>query len=176
MIKNIKHKMEMRKYNDYNIGDYFRKIGCHIGENNRILIRDLGSEPYLIKIGNNCTIAQGVYFVTHDGAAGLFRKEIPNINVFGKIELKDNVFIGINCIIMPNVTIGPNAVVGAGAVVTKDVPANSVVAGVPAKVLCTMDEYKKKCRAEWEKLNLQGSRSTWQKQLEEHFWHHNNNT
>ena len=105
----------------------------------------------------------------------MFREEIPDLNVFGKIEIKDNCFIGINSIIMPNVTIGPNAVVGAGAVVTKDVPANTVVAGVPARVICSADEYKEKCIRRWRELNLKGSRKMWEKQLMEYFWGRNKN-
>ena len=45
---------------------------------------------------------------------------------------------------MPGVNIGDNVIVGTGAIVTKNVPSNSVVAGVPAKVICTIDEYYQK--------------------------------
>jgi serine acetyltransferase len=71
---------------------------------------------------------------------------------------------------MPNVTIGPNAVVGAGSGVTKDVPANTVVAGVPARAICSVDEYKEKCVRRWEKLKLEGHRKMREKQLVEFFW------
>ena len=53
----------------------------------------------------------------------------------------DNVFIGCNSTILNNVRIGPNAIIAAGSVVTKDVPPNSVVAGVPARVIATFDDY-----------------------------------
>ena len=59
----------------------------------------------------------------------------------GCIEVKNNVFIGSNTIILPNVRIGNNVMVGAGSVVTKDVPDNSVVAGNPARVIESFDEY-----------------------------------
>ena len=62
----------------------------------------------------------------------------------GCIEVMDNVFIGSNSTILPNVKIGPNALIAAGSVVTKDVPENSVVAGVPAKVIGKFDEYMNK--------------------------------
>lgn len=62
----------------------------------------------------------------------------------GCIEIMDNVFIGSNVSILNNVLIGPNAIVAAGAVVSKDVPENSVVGGVPAKIICSIDEYLQK--------------------------------
>lgn len=169
-IRIVFDKITLLAYNEFTIENYFRKKGCLIGNNNRIFITDLGTEPYLIKIGNHCTITAGVTFITHDGAAWVFREEIPNLNVFGKIEIKDNCFIGISSIILPNVTIGPNSVVGAGSVVTKDVPPNTVVAGVPAKVICSIEEYKEKCLNSKQELNLHGSREKWKEQLKKIFW------
>lgn len=173
LIKIIRAKLaswEQSKYDDFTIEEYFRKKGYRVGNKNRIFIRSLGSEPYLVRIGNHCTITSGVTFVTHDGGAWIFREEIPSLNVYGKIEIKDNCFIGIKSIILPNVTIGPNSVVGAGSVVTKDVPANTVAAGAPAGVICSADEYKEKCLRRWKGLGLGGSRAMWEKQLVEYFW------
>ena len=53
----------------------------------------------------------------------------------GSVVIKKNVWLGAACTILPNVTVGENSVVAAGAVVTKDVPDNVVVAGVPAKIV-----------------------------------------
>ena len=169
----ILNKLIMNAYNEYTIENYFRKKGYSVGKGNRIYIRDFGSEPYLVRIGNHCTIAPGVRLVTHDGGTWIFRHEIPDLNVFGKIEIKDNCFIGMNSIILPNVTIGPNSVVGAGAVVTKDVPEGVVVAGVPAREICSIDDYKKKSIKAWQSLNLQGNRIAWKEQLIKHFWREN---
>ncbi len=105
--------LEISMYNEFTIEDYFRKKGLQIRKNNRIFIRNFGSEPYLIKIGNHST---------YDGGSWIYRNKIDDLNVFGKIEIKDNCFIGLNAIILPNVTIGPNSVVRAGSVVSKDVP------------------------------------------------------
>ncbi len=170
LIGKFINKIELMKYNEYTVEEYLRKKGLSIGIGNRIYITYFGSEPYLIKIGNHCTITEGVKFITHDGGCWVFRNEIPDLNVFGKIEIKDNCFIGMNAIIMPNVIVGPNSVVGAGSVVTKDVPENTVVAGVPAKTICSIEEYKDKCITKWNALSLRGDMQTWEKQLTEHFW------
>jgi acetyltransferase-like isoleucine patch superfamily enzyme len=170
LFKALMNKIELFGHNEFTLENYFRKKGMKIGKNNRIYTLDFAGEPYLVKIGDHCTIAAGASFITHDGGAWVFRQEIPGLNVFGKIEVKDNCFIGYNSIILPNITVGPNSVVGAGSVVTKDVPPNVVVAGVPAKVVSTIDEYKKKCVERWKALNLSGPRDKWEKQLKDHFW------
>lgn len=164
--------VRLLRYDECTIENYFRSKGYRVGTNNRIYIRELGGEPYLVKIGSNCIITNGVLFVTHDGGAGLFRDEIPGLHVFGPIEVKDHCFIGVRSIILPNVRIGPYSVVGAGSVVTKDVPAHTVVAGVPARVICSIDEYKAKCVSNFNKLGLTGmERDQWKQKLVEHYWH-----
>jgi acetyltransferase-like isoleucine patch superfamily enzyme len=134
--------------NDYTICIILKKyFGIKIGENTRITGKNIlfGSEPFLIEIGNDCIITGGVIFETHDGGIGLLRKQHPGINHFGKIIIGNSVFIGNRAIIMPGVTIGDNVVIGAGSIVTKNIPSNSVAAGVPAKVIKSFEEYKEKC-------------------------------
>lgn len=154
--RKVQRSIELNRYDDFTIAEYFRKQGAVIGERTRIEIRNLGHEPYLIRIGNHCTIAPGVAFICHDGAAWVFTEEYPSLQKFGTIEIKDNCFIGINACIMGNVTIGPNAVVGACSVVTKDVPPNAVAAGNPAKVVSTLAAYKEKVLAAWARQKPQG--------------------
>jgi len=122
---------------------YSKYLGIKFGNKVRILwYPRWGSEPFLINIGSHVTITRGVCFVNHDGAAALFRNEYPGINVFGKIKIGNNVFIGINTIIMPNVTIGSNVVIAAGSIVTKDIPDDVVVGGTPAVVIKSISAYK----------------------------------
>lgn len=123
----------MAKHFGFKIGTGCRFTGKKIS---------FGGEPFLVSIGNNVTITPGVKFQTHDGGVGLFRKEYPGINVFGKISVGNNVFIGEDSMIMYGVTIGDNVVIGARSIVTKDIPNNSVAVGTPAKVIKSIDEYK----------------------------------
>lgn len=126
---------------------YAQKIGVIVGENCEFY-KDIswGSEPYLISVGNNVRITSGCKFVTHDGGVYVLRnlKNIPKADIFGPIKIGNNVHIGLNCIIMPGVTIGNNCIIGCGAVVTKDVPDNTIVGGVPARKIKTIDEYYEK--------------------------------
>jgi acetyltransferase-like isoleucine patch superfamily enzyme len=140
-------KIQIYFASSYTVGKIYSKYyDVKIGKNVRFTGKDIyfGSEGYLIDIGDNCTITGGVIFETHDGGVGLFRKEYPGINVFGRIRVGDNVFIGNRAIIMPNVTIGNNVIIGAGSIVTKSVPSGSVAAGIPARVIKSFDEYKAK--------------------------------
>ncbi len=121
------------------------KVG-KIGERCRIYSRLFGSEPYLIEIGNHVHIGGHVQLITHDGGVWVLRELLNQqaLDSFGRIVIKDNVFIGNNAIVLPGVVIGENVVIGAGSVVTKDVPPNTVVGGIPAKVIKPIEEYAKK--------------------------------
>lgn len=122
---------------------YAKHIGVKIGEQTLISTRNWSTEPYLITIGNHVQVTQDAYFHTH-GGGNVFRKEIPDYDSFGKIVVKDWAYIGSCAHIMPGVTIGESAIVAAGAIVTKSVPDRVVVAGNPAKVIGTVDEYKER--------------------------------
>jgi len=123
------------------------KEGMKVGRNTLLFIgaESFGSEPYLIHIGDNCLITNGVKFITHDGAIRVIKQkeEYKHIdNKYGKIDIKDNVYIGENSILMPNISIGPNACVLPGSVVYKDIPPGSAAAGNPACVKNTIENFQ----------------------------------
>jgi acetyltransferase-like isoleucine patch superfamily enzyme len=140
-VKNILKRLQLlilKKASNERKIKYLRGQGMKIGQNCLINTMSFSTEPYLIEIGNHVAIAGGTEIITHDGAIWCFREEIPNADVFGKIKLGNNVFIGDNCTILPNTTIGDNCIVGAGSVVRGKFPENSVIVGNPAKVVTKM--------------------------------------
>jgi len=86
-----------------------------------------------IEIGDDCMFAYGtvVNTASHD-----YHADVMNTTYLAKpVKIGNNVWFGINSVVLPGVTIGDGAVIAAGAVVTKDVPENAIVGGVPAKVI-----------------------------------------
>lgn len=98
------------------------------------------NEPHLISIGNNTTIAGSVELVTHDNSIS---KVIPEYSdLFGKITIGNNCFIGTRSVILYGCSIADNVIVAAGSVVSKSITQSRViVAGNPAKVISTWDRF-----------------------------------
>ena len=141
--------IQLSWYNDFNIAKLFRKQGAQIGDNCRIIIRQLSSEPYLIKIGNHVAIAGGVVLLTRDEGTWIFQEDNPGLQAYGSIIIEDNCVIGQNAVIYPNIRIGNNSIVASGAIVISDIPPNSIAMGAPARVLSSVQRYKKKCIEMW---------------------------
>jgi len=123
---------------------YAKKIGVEM--HGSVVIygssyKTFSAEPYLVTLGDNVFISVDVRFVCHDGSTLPFRRETPDLELAGEIVVGDNVFIGLGAIILAGVTIGSNCVVGAGSVVTKDIPDNSIYAGMPAKFIKSTDAF-----------------------------------
>ncbi len=120
----------------WNIGDWKGelKIGkyCLITPGVRIIAAES------IEIGDACMFAHGAYISDADWH-GIYDRSEP-VGKTKPIILKDNVWIGDRAIVCKGVTIGVNSIVGAGAVVTKNIPANVVAAGNPAKVVKNLDQ------------------------------------
>ena len=105
------------------------------------------TDPSYLKLGQNIHLS-GCTLFGHDGSVNMVNQALGlNLDHVGKIDIRDNVFIGHQAIVLPGVTIGPNAIVAANSVVTRDVPPNSVVGGVPAKVLCSLTEWIQRTQA-----------------------------
>lgn len=120
---------------------YARHIGVTVGKDTMIYrSMEWSSEPYLVTIGNHVQLTRGVAIHTHGGGNSV-RRQIPDFDIFGKVVIEDWAYIGAHSQIMPGVTIGEGAIVAAGSIVTKSVAPNTVVAGNPARYLCTVEEY-----------------------------------
>ena len=119
-----------------------KKEGMIVGKNFNVqngCILD-GARPWLIEIGDNVVLAPNVHILTHDTST----KKYGGYVHIGRVNIKDNVFIGASSVVLLGVTIGENSIIGAGSVVTKDVKPNSVYAGNPAKFICSIDDYIEK--------------------------------
>ncbi|WP_297974551.1 DapH/DapD/GlmU-related protein [uncultured Bacteroides sp.] len=97
--------------------------------------------PELVEIGDDFISAPGSVILAHDASTfwytGKYRVQ--------KTKIGNRVFLGANSIILPGVVVGDNVIIGSGSVVTKDITSNSVVAGNPARVISTINEYIDKC-------------------------------
>ena len=120
------------------------KMGMRVGDNfgrlNGVILDP--SHCWLITIGNNVTIAPRVHILCHDAST----KQFLNYTKIGRVDIGDNVFIGAESVVLPGVKIGNNVIIGANSTVTRDIPDNSVAAGNPAKVICSLNEYLEKHR------------------------------
>ena len=134
---------EIYKRKFWSLEKQARAAGVTVGESTVVGSHFWGSEPYLIKIGSHCQITSGAKIYTH-GGAGAVRRWYPQFDIFGKVTIGDYVYIGNNSLIMPGVTIGDNVLIAAGSIVTKSIPSNVIVAGNPAKYVCSIEEYVEK--------------------------------
>lgn len=126
-------------------------MGVKIGKNCKIMnnVTIDYSHYWLIKIGNNVTLAPNVHVLAHDSST----KNDLNYTKIGLVKIQDNVFVGAGSIIMPGVTLGENSVIGAGSIVVKDIPGNSVAIGNPCKVISSCKEYLSRQKALMNKEN-----------------------
>ena len=149
LLKKIKRAIYKKTVGRFNRIKYAKKIGVNFGENLHIYGEiSWGTEPWLITIGNNVHLTNGVSFINHDGGTLLFRDRVPDLEITKPITIGNNVYVGNNVMILPGVNIGNDVIIGAGAIVTRDIPDNSVAVGVPAKVIKTADEYFEKIQRE----------------------------
>lgn len=152
-IKILYLKFILKHFSRFTSPSLFNKIlkmeGFDVGEGtifygHESIVLDR-QRPWMLKIGKYCKITRGVTILTHDYSRSVLRR------VYGEIlgeaamtTIGDNVFIGVNSIILMGAQIGNNVIVGAGSVVGGKIPDNVVVAGNPAKVVRTLDDHYKR--------------------------------
>lgn len=128
------------------------KVFGHIRKNSIWRDRLVPLYAERIFLGDNVRCGSKVFFITHDVIHSMLNNRPGNDFEFkekiGDIRIGDNVFVGSNTTILYDVTIGSNVIIGAGSLVNKDIPSNSVVAGVPAKYICSFDEFIEKRKKE----------------------------
>ncbi len=149
-IKNIAFKtgkfkrlyIKFCKPSGYEFAEFEKKWGAYysIGNDCALWPYTNVTDPEYTRLGNNVMLS-ACTILGHDGVIAVLNKAYgKKLDSVGKVDIKDNVFIGHGAIILPNVTIGPNAIVAAGAVVSKDVIEGTIVGGVPAKVIGRVED------------------------------------
>ena len=122
--------------------NFNRQQGCFIDP----------SHCFLITIGDDVTMSIRVTVMAHDAST----KKTLGYTKVGQVHIGNHVFIGANTTILPGVTIGDYAVIGAGSIVTHNIPARTVAVGVPAKEICSVDEYVERFQLQMDKTNTFG--------------------
>ena len=162
---------------------FLRKKGIAIGKNVKFnspwtLIIDY-LKPWLLEIGDDVIIAGNVSIITHGADWRILHNLYGDVIGSGdKVKIGNNVFVGIGTTILKGVTIGDNVIIGAGSTVTKDLQANGVYAGTPAKYIMSIEEYyhkRKKKQLDELKLNVKEYYKHYGKnptkyQMREYFW------
>ena len=184
-MKKIASDVKLGK--DVKIYEFVNLYGCDIDDNTKI-----GTFVEIQKgarIGKNCKISSHTFicegvtvednvFIGHN--VTFINDLYPKATATdGQLQTEDDwkcipttvikgASIGSSATLLCGITVGENAVVGAGSVVTKDVPPHTVVAGNPARVICSIEEYEQKCVAGH--IDIPKDRDAARKVLEKHFW------
>ena len=156
MINSLLKKVELVwvKRSSKSLIKYYRKKGINIGDG--CVFRSPSTaqldimRPSLITIGNNVDMNKNFTIMSHDFSHRVF---VPLYGEFlsssGAVSIGNNIYFGINVTVLKGVFIGDNCIIAAGSVVTKSIPSNSVAAGVPCKVICTIEEYYERRKNQW---------------------------
>lgn len=132
---------------------FLRNKGAKIGEDvhiyspNKTYIDE--QFPFMLTIGDHVHITLGCHILNHDYSWAIGKRAYGEVlGGVGKVTIGNNVFIGVNSVILMNTVIGDNVIIGAGSVVKGVIPSNSVVGGVPAKVIAPLEKYWEKRKEE----------------------------
>ncbi len=132
--------------NPYKRAQYCKKhnVFYHMGDKCMVMFRKIPLYPKLISFGDNVWVASQVTFIPHDAIHYMLNirdKSYRFQEFLGCIDIKDNVFIGSNSTILPNVVIGSDTIIAAGTLVNKNIEGRGVYAGVPARLICSFDNF-----------------------------------
>lgn len=150
MIKDLFRRLILReKSSSKAFVDYWRGKGVSIGDDTYFYDPQsncLGlNYPFNLSIGRNVRITHGVTIVDHGYDWCVLKGRYGDVlGNTGQVSIGNNVFIGMNAIILKNVNIDDNVIIGAGSVVTHDIPADSVAAGNPCRVFMPLSKYRDK--------------------------------
>ena len=149
----MKVRYRLKHNNKEVISEHFRKMGMKIGQQCNICCNIATTQPFLIEMGDNVTIAGDVLLLTHDNSIS---KPLPDTtDLFGKITIGNNCFIGTRSLIMPGVFLADNIIVAAGSVVTKSYHMGGVIlGGNPAKIIGNVNSFVERNRDKAFNLDL----------------------
>jgi acetyltransferase-like isoleucine patch superfamily enzyme len=131
---------------------WLKKAGLKLNGTPRFIAKSVQFDDFKrITIGDRFVASMNVHFLTHDysyttALISINEKPTTDIGVLRKIVVGDNVFIGMNTIVLPGTTIGNNVIVGAGSVVRGVVEDYSIIAGNPAKTIGDIREFAEKLK------------------------------
>lgn len=142
LFQRLFQRLILRKTKEQFEMEYLLKNGLKIGKNTRINSGFLidSNWPWLISIGDNVTFAANVTVLAHDASTNV----VGCHTKLGRVVIGNNVFVGNGATILCDVRIGDNVVIGARSVVTHDLESDGVYAGIPAKRICSIQEYREK--------------------------------
>ena len=154
MLKQLLRKVILgHRHSSQSYVSYLRKKGCSIGDNVIIFSPFTTTidetRPFLLRIGDNVKITTGVTILTHDFSYSVCRSVFHDLvnDRSQETVIGNNVFIGMNAVILPGAVIGNNCIIGAGAIVLGHYDNNVVIAGNPARVVSTLSDYYEKRKA-----------------------------
>ena len=130
------------------------KVGKNFVRMNRVIIDD--SHSWLISIGDDVTLAPRVHIIAHDASTTVHL----GYTKIGCVMIGNRVFVGAESVILPGVSIGDDVIIGANSTVTHDIPSGMVVAGSPARIICTTKEYLDKERERMKSCPVYGKEYT----------------
>ena len=162
---------------------WLRKNGAKVGDRVKIFAPSKTTiditRPWLLEIGNDVQITEGVTILTHGYDWSVLKGVYGEVlGSSGGIKIGNNVFIGMKSTILKGVHIGNNVIIGANSLVNKDIPDNCVVAGNPAKVIMTLEQYYEKRKIAQldeaielvKEYRMQYGKNPDEKALHEFFW------